>query len=52
MDFTPLLHFALHDSLHPFGGANLRKRNEMTENTPTKKDAAQTSDEAGATPTL
>ncbi len=34
------------------GEANLRKRNAMTENTATKKDAAETSDEAGGDPTL
>ena len=50
VDFTPLLRFAVHDSVHPCGEANLRKRSEMTENTATAKDAVQTSDEVGATP--
>jgi len=40
----------LHDLLHPCSAADLRKRKEMTPKTATRKDAAPTSDSAGATP--
>jgi len=49
-NFTCPLQLGLHDLLHPCSAANLRKRKEMTPKTATRKDAARTSDEAGATP--
>ena len=49
-NFTWPLHLGLHDLLHPCSAVNLRKRKGMTPKTATRKDAAQTSEEAGATP--
>ena len=51
MDFTDVLHPAKrHGSLHLRGEANWKKRREMRKETAPTKDAAQTPDEAGATP--
>lgn len=50
--FTPRLHGVLHISLHLYGGANPSERNEMRQETATRKDAAQTLNEAGATPSI
>src|SRR5215831_11861778 len=50
-DFTDVLHPAeRHGSLHLRGEANWKKRREMRKQTATTKHAAQSPDEAGATP--
>jgi hypothetical protein len=46
-NFTPTSPF-----ISPRSEGNLRERNEMRQETANKKDAAQTPDEAGATPPI
>ncbi len=48
--FTRQLHVLLHDKLHASAAANYRKLNEISAEKTRRRDAAKTSDEAGATP--
>src|SRR5271170_2224804 len=48
--FTQKLHVILHDNLPRSASVNYRKQNEMSAESTRSRNAAKTSDEAGATP--